>query len=161
MRGPIHVGGTGRGVSTRAKPLHLLHSIVSVAKTIMTQCRTTRAIVLGIVGIFASAGCRSVVSCDASAVPAIRLAVHDALTGAAIPSQMTIVWTEHGAPPDTIVASGADLAGSGIPLGLRPGTYDLVVRSPGYAVWSETVDVGSVGCKPNTIGVKATLQKLP
>lgn len=101
------------------------------------------------------------VTCDASLVPAFLLTVRDSLTGAVIDPQATAVATiPSKGYADTVVDSPSDP----IMLGILSGTYNLSVRSPGYAAWFDSnivIATQDAGCHPVTQTLRANLQKLP
>jgi hypothetical protein len=100
-------------------------------------------------------------ACAPIDIPAFLLTVRDSLTGAVIDSQATAIATiPSSGYADTVVNVPSDP----LMLGELPGTYDLSVKSPGYAAWLDSnivIAAQDAGCHPVTQTLRANLQKLP
>lgn len=110
-------------------------------------------------------GCEGSHICLAIINPAIRLTVRDARTGALIATRTTVIANLRGVRPDTIVSPTGNTDSEPIVIGSSSGTYDLVVRTAGYADWVSNgiiVDRSDGAC-PNTVtrSIQATLQPTP
>jgi hypothetical protein len=120
-----------------------------------------RAIAIVTCSMLAACGSSSTqVQCTAELVPAFLLTVRDGQTGAVLDSQATAIATIRlRGYADTVVNSPTDP----FMLGILSGTYDLTVKSTGYATWfdSNIVVAARDACHPVTQTLRANLQKLP
>jgi hypothetical protein len=101
-------------------------------------------------------GCSSVTSCDASMVPAIRLAVIDEKTGATLIGESTIVWAGPNVVRDSVRVVLASGAGP-VSVGFQAGAYSLMVIHAGYADWHGSIMVSGDRCKPQTASIAANM----
>ena len=113
----------------------------------------------------ASTGCSNEITpqCAAISIPAIRLSVRNARTGAFIASGSTVI-ARLGARIDTVTTSLTSSDSAAILIGTAAGVYDLTVQRAGYADWfDQSVDVapGVDGCHPMTVEVAASLDPVP
>jgi hypothetical protein len=105
-------------------------------------------------------GCGDVTAaCGPSDKPALTVSAFDG--GLAHPvHDVTILYDRHG--DDTLSVLRDLPTAIDVPLGDRPGIYDLRVMAPGYADWLNTnVTIEAEGCDPRTAGSQIFMQKLP
>lgn len=96
--------------------------------------------------------------CDGAIHTALRVSVRDAQTGTSISALSTIIASRRGGQTDSLVHPADSVAA----IGDLAGTYDLLVKAPGFADWTKNgvVVEGDLGltCQPLAVRVDALLQ---
>lgn len=111
-----------------------------------------------------SGGCKSNFEpvCASILLPAVSVSVLDARTNAP-PLVASTLYVSEGAYMDSavtaVLAGGAHIAAAAYG---RPGTYTIVIRTPGYADWTKSsLQVVADACgKPHTANVSASILPL-
>lgn len=109
----------------------------------------------------ATVGCRSATSdCPSLSAPAIVLTVIDSVAGGPPAARSTVVATTAGDHAETVMSG--DVIPNVFYIGdARSGSFSLVVKTPGYADWSESgIAVNADHCGlPITVSLTAKLQR--
>lgn len=123
----------------------------------------TRSLVLIVLGLSFTA-CKPATACTDVGIPAIELAIRDAQSGVPIATSSTVIASRRGGATDTLHVSSSLPGNYLLEIGLASGTYDLVVRHPGYqdlSLFDIKVSTANDGCHPVTTSVEARLQAAP
>ena len=108
-------------------------------------------------GAFSSCADATATQCAVSTNPAIRLSLASGLTAMPVNANTTIVYERQG--DDSLSIIRTLTSDAPIPVGSRPGVYEIRAITPGYADWLTTgVVVDADGCEPKSISLVAFLQ---
>lgn len=120
---------------------------------------------VAISGIVAACSPSTEVTCTAVGIPSVAVRVRDAATGAYVAGGATLIARSAATAdtvtlPDNRAVDSQELAG-----GLGWGTFELVIRKPGYQEWRRS-DVrversNADRCHPRTERLEATLTRMP
>lgn len=130
----------------------------------LSTVRSNSLVVVIAVASLIAFGCQKSATevCTDQVTLSLSMTVKDSVSGALVPN--AVLLATMGAIKDSVVI-GSNVEAYPVALAWgAPGTYDVSVRSPGYATWTSTatVTVGDAKCgRLAPLAITALMQKAP